>query len=202
MFQPEMELLFQDPTSETRLLRSARVIDASLGTFSIEFSSHVIELEEGDELIAFFLGSNQFMQQIVKVVELIEDDGQHFVDLEYIGEPVSAETREFYRATVLSADIAAELGEERDLTVQDVSSTGFAVVSANEFSIGTVLDVAINFEGDLYSGTASVQSIRAFSSKRIRYGMRALEGGDLADGLHQICMTVQRRQLKREAGSI
>ena len=127
--------------------------------------------------------------------------GPLFQALEYVGDPVSAESRESYRASVISADMAAEVGEERDLSVQDVSATGFAVVSANEYPIGTVLEVAINYEGDFYSGTASVQSIREFSSKRIRYGMRALEGSDLPDGLHQICMAVQRLQLERKGGA-
>jgi hypothetical protein len=201
MIKPDIEILFQDPRSEARLLRSAQVIEANEEIFSIEFGSQAIAVDEGMELIAFFRVERQFMQQIVRVIELIDDGSRQLVDFEYVGDPVSAESRESYRATTISADLAAEVGTDRDLTVQDVSSTGFAVVSTREYPMGTVLEVALNFEGDLYSGTASVQSIREFSLQRVRYGMRVLEGGDLPDGLHQISLAVQRQQLQQKSGA-
>jgi hypothetical protein len=201
MIKPDMEILIQDPMSKARLLHSAQVIEANEDIVSIEFASQDIAVDEGVELIAFFQIENKFMQQIVRVIEVIDDGSRQFVDLEYVGDPVSAENRESYRATTISADLAAEIGIDRDLTVQDVSDTGFAVVCTKEYPIGTVLEVALNFEGDFYSGTASVQSTREFSSQRIRYGMRVLEGGDLPDGLRQICLAVQRQQLQRKSGS-
>ena len=112
----------------------------------------------------------------------------------------SAEHRQTHRAIALSVNLFAAPGEDRDLTVQDVSPTGFAVVSKVEYSIGATLDVSLTFDGDIYSGTALVQSIREFSSGRIRYGLCVLEQGDLQDGLQQISLAVQRQQLKRQSG--
>ena len=43
---------------------------------------------------------------------------------------------------------------------------------------------------------------REFTPKRIRYGLRAIEGGDLLDGLRSICIYVQRENLKRKSGAV
>ena len=208
MFKPETKILFQEATAGTRLLLSATVVESCEDSFTVEFDSEEIdseeidsekiELDEGQELIAYFHGSPEFMQQLVRVVELIDRAGKLVIDLAPVGDAVSAEFRQYSRAIAISANLFAVLGEDRDLTVQDVSPTGFAVVSKVEYSIGATLDVSLTFDGDIYSGTALVQSIREFSSGRIRYGLRVLEQGDLQDGLQQISLAVQRQQLRRK----
>lgn len=201
MFKPETKILFQEPMSDVRLLRSATVVESCDQSFSIQFDGDSLELDEGQELIAYFHAGRDFMQQIVRVIELLDGGDKLVVDLEPVGDAASAEQRQTYRASAISADLFAELGEDRDLTVQDVSTTGFAVVSSAEYLIGTTIDVSLSFEGDMFSGTASVQSIREFTPTRIRYGLRALEGGDLSDGLSQISLAVQRQHLKRQSGA-
>lgn len=201
MFKPGTKVLFQEPTSDVQLLRSASVVESHEDSFSIQFDGDPIELDEGLELIAYFHADRDFMQQVVRVIALVEDGDKLVVDLEPTGDAASAEQRPIYRASAISADLFAQLGEDRNLSVQDVSSSGFAVVSSIEYRIGATLDVSLRFEGDMFSGTASVQSIRELSPTRIRYGLRAQGGGDLEDGLRQISLAMQRQQLKGQSGA-
>ena len=128
MFKPGTKVLFQEPTSDVQLLRSASVVESHEDSFSIQFDGDPIELDEGLELIAYFHAGRDFMQQVVRVIALVED-------------------------------------------------------------------------GDMFSGTASVLSIREFSPTRIRYGLRALGGRDLEDGLRQISLRMQRQQFKGQSGA-
>ena len=199
MFKPGTKVLFQEPTSDVQLLRSASVVESHDDSFSIQFDGSPIELHEGLELIAYFHAGRDFMQQVVRVIALVKDGDKLVVDLEPTADATSAEQRPVYRASAISADLFAQLGEDRNLSVQDVSPSGFAVVSSVEYAIGTTLDVSLSFEGDMFSGTASVQSIREFTPTRIRYGLRALGGGDLEDGLRQLSLLMQRQQLKGQS---
>jgi hypothetical protein len=196
MFKPETKILFQEPTADTRRLRSATVIESSPSSFSVGFDSEVIELDEGQELVAYFHGRREFMQQIVRVIAVAGDGDDLVLEIEPVGDAMSAERRTDDRATAISADIFAALGEDRSLGVEDVSSTGFAVVSGFEYFRGAALNVSLAFDGDIYSGTAWVQSILELGEGQIRYGLVALDEGDLRDGLQQISQAMQRQDAK------
>ena len=192
MFKPETKLLVQEPTVDTRLLRSATVVEARDESFSIRFDAETMDLDAGLELILYFHGDREFMQQIVRVIQVVDSEAKPIIELESAGDPVPAENRQAHRVSAISADIIAALAEDRNLPVQDVSSTGFAVVSAGQYPMGSVLQVSLSFEDDIYSGQASVQNVREFTPTRIRYGLRATEEGDLQEGLHQISLALQR----------
>ena len=88
--------------------------------------------------------------------------------------------------------------------VLDVSSTGFSVIAAQSYSIGNLVDVSIEYGDQGHSGQVSIQSIRELSPGRIRYGLHCAEAkaapGNLAQGLQQLSVQVQRAQLRRMAG--
>jgi len=204
MFKTGTDILFQEPTSETRLLRGSTVAETEGEHFTVEFGEEEIQLEVGQELLCYFDGKREFMQQIVRLVELLAKEPQLVAKLVTVGDPISAESRQTCRVSAISVDIFAEVGEERGLRLQDVSATGFALIAKGSYPIGATLPVSITFEGDIYSGVAAIQSGRQLRPGRIRYGLHPLaEGpgaGDLLDGLRQVSLAVQREQLKRNSG--
>jgi len=204
MFKTGTDILFQDPTSETRLLRRSTVTETEGEHFTVEFGEEEIQLEVGQELLCYFDGEREFMQQVVRLVELVAEEPPLVARLATLGDPASAESRQTDRVSTISVDIFAEVGEERGLRLQDVSTTGFALIARGDYPIGATFPVSITFEDDIYSGVAAIQSIRQLSPGRLRYGLLPLAespgAGDLLDGLRQVSLGVQREQLKRNSG--
>ncbi len=205
MFKTGSDVLFQEPTCDTRRLRRSVVIEAGEESFSIQFAAEPFCFEVDQEVLMYFTGQREFMQQIGRIIEIAEpeegsDEGPIFT-LEPVGEAISAESRENYRVSTINAKLDATVGSERDLQVQDLSSTGFAVIASEEYEIGQTLDVSIAHAEEQCHGIASVQSIRDFGSGRIRYGLRAIEEdphtGEFLQVLQRISLAVQREQLQR-----
>jgi hypothetical protein len=194
MFKTGAKILFQDPSADRRLLRSATVAESGSESFSVRFDSKAIALREGDELIAYFHGRREFMQQVVRVIEVAGVGNGPRLGLEPVGDEMSAENRESSRTSALSANVFATLGEDRRLSVEDISATGFAVVSRAQYAVGDTVEVSIGFEGDLFSGAVVVRSVRERGPGTTRYGLHALEVGDLQDGLDQISCALRGKR--------
>ena len=205
MIKTGSDILFQEPTCDTRRLRRSVVVDASPEGFSIQFVAEPFAFEKDQEVLMYFTGKREFMQQIGRIVEIIEpeegSDESITFQIQPIGDPISAESRQHYRVSTINAELSARLGEEEDLKVQDLSSTGFAVLASREYQIGQTVQVAIARGDEQCHGLASVQSIRNLGVGRIRYGMRAIESdphtGVFLQTLQRISLAVQREQLKR-----
>lgn len=199
------DILFKEPTCKTRRLRRSVVTEASGDTFSIRFVVEAFEFQLDQEVLMYFSGESEFMQQIGRIQEIIEreegsDEGPTFV-VEPVGDPMSAESRQTYRVSTISADLEARLEDDENLSVQDISAVGFAVLAGKEYSLGQILEVGISYQDNRCRGQASVQSIRSFGPHRIRYGLRAVEddshSGEFLQVLQRISLAVQREQLQR-----
>ena len=204
-----IDILFQEPTCTTRRLRRSVVVEASSDTFSIRFVAEPFAFEVDQEVLMYFSGKNEFMQQVGCIKEIIEaeegsDEGPMFV-IDPIGDPISAESRQNYRVSTLSANLEARVGDEENLQVQDLSSTGFAVLAGEEYELGQVIEVGIAHADMQCHGRASVQSVRPLGPNRIRYGLRAIEEdphtGEFLQVLQKISLSVQREQLQRSGGA-
>lgn len=205
MIKTGSDILFQEPNCETRRLRRSVVVDTDGERFSVQFAANPFVFEVDQEVLMYFNGKGEFMQQVGCVVEVeaqeFEGPEATVFTLDPVGDPISAESRQFYRVSTISADLRASLGEEHDLDVQDLSATGFAVIAAGAYSLGETLPVQIAHAGVQCHGTSAIQSIREFEPGRIRYGMRALEDdphtGEFLHTLQGISLAVQREQLQR-----
>lgn len=157
----------------------------------------------------YFSGKTEFLQQVGCIKEIIEaeegsDEGPLFV-IAPVGDPISAESRQTYRVSTISANLEARVGEEENLQVQDLSSTGFAVLAGDDYQLGQTVEVGIAHDDQQCHGRASVQSVRPMGPRRIRYGLRAIEDdphtGEFLQVLQQISLAVQREQLQRSGGA-
>ena len=219
------DVLFQEPSVSHRRLRRSVVIGIGSDSIAVRFVGEPFAFETGQDVLMFFNGKREFMQQVGRVVEIqgtpepalpVEvvatpvatdpaappkpEEGPVFV-IEPVGDPISAENRQHYRVSTISAGIKAKVGAEGGLSVQDLSATGFAVLADARYKIGQTLEVAIRYGEEACHGIASVQSFREVESGRIRYGLRAIEEDPHAQvfltTLQRISLAVQREQLKR-----
>lgn len=210
MFKTGSDVLFQEPTSDTRRLRRSVVVDAGPESFSIQFAAEPFDFEVDQEILMYFNGQREFMQQVGRVIEISEPEPAANEPITFtiapVGDAISAESRQYYRVSTMSSDLQASVGDETNLQVQDLSSTGFAVVASERYQIGQTLDVSISHGEEGCHGVASIQSIREFGPGRIRYGMRALDEGDHAGEflqlLQRISLAVQREQLQRSGSAV
>ncbi len=206
MIKVGSDILFQEPMCDTRRLRRSVVVAASDDSFSIQFVAEPFEFEMEQEVLFYFNGKSEFLQQVGRIEEILpaneeqEDEPVTFC-ITPVGDPISAESRQNYRVSTMAANLHAGVGEERNVPVQDLSATGFAVVAADSYSLGQTVDVQIRHDDEECHGIAVVQSIREFGPGRIRYGMRALEDDPHTDvflaTLQRISLSVQREQLQR-----
>ena len=208
MIKTGNDILFQEPSCETRRLRRSVVEDANDEQISVRFVAEPFAFEAGQEVLMYFNGKREFMQQVARVEEVVENDAEEgplFV-LELVGDAISAESRQHYRVSTMSAGIEARMGGEESLSVQDLSSTGFAVIASEEYPIGQTVEVGIAHQEEQCHGVASIQSVRELGPGRIRYGLRAIEEdphtGTFLEVLQRISLSVQREQLQRSGGDV
>ncbi|MEM9174798.1 MAG: PilZ domain-containing protein [Myxococcota bacterium] len=205
MIKTGSDVLFQEPSCETRRLRRSVVVGVEKDTFSIEFVAEPFAFEPGQEVLMYFNGKREFMQQIGRVTDVetpeADETGPLTFTIEPVGDPISAENRQDYRVSTINSELAARVGSEEELQVQDLSATGFAVLAAEKYELGQTIEVSIAHEDERCHGMASVQSVREFGPGRIRYGMRAIEEdphtGEFLQTLQRISLAVQREQLQR-----
>jgi hypothetical protein len=205
MIKVGSDILFQEPMCDTRRLRRSVVIAASDDSFSIQFVADPFEFEMEQEVLFYFNGKREFLQQVGRIDEILPADAEKDEPVTFsitpVGDAISAESRQNYRVSTIAAKLHADVGVEQRVPVQDLSATGFAVVAAQTYDLGQTVDVQIQHNDEQCHGVAVVQSVREFGPGRIRYGMRALEDdphtGVFLATLQRISLSVQREQLQR-----
>ncbi len=204
----DMDIFLRTPEHEE--LYPGKVSATTDKGYNAVFVGRAFSLEGGAEVLVFYEIKYRFMQQPVRVLSVVEEkkdaDGTRItLELETTGDPFFAETRECYRVSCYSADVKAQLGEDREMCeVLDVSATGFSILSDAEYTVGQTLQATLYHNGTPVQGTAVVQSYRAFGKKN-RYGFRAVDDkrlkATLKKDLNRINLAVQREQAARLSGN-
>lgn len=207
MLKKDSELFFQIPDSlGRRVLHPCKVQDTLAGTHRLEFNETPDSLRDDMDSLIFFEQRREFMQQAVRVQSVVQSEPTCIIEVELTGNPVSAESRQYYRVSCLASAISATVGKEADCEVIDVSATGFAVYAGEAYKIGDNVDVKLHYAGREYAGRAVIQSSKPLTRSRTRYGMQSLPGrdgrsNDLHGALGQINLAIQREQLQRLSGA-
>ena len=177
------------------------MVDTGEEDFSIQFVAEPFAFEKDQEVLMYFNGKRELMQQIGRITDIVESESALTFLIAPVGDPISAESRENYRVSTIGATLDARVGEETHLKVQDLSATGFAVVASKDYQIGQTIEVEISNGTECCHGIASIQSIRDFGGGRIRYDMRAIDSDPhtsvFLETLQRISLAVQREQLQR-----
>ncbi len=172
-------------------------------TLSFEIRHHAVET--GEEKLIYYNQSRAFVQQPV-LVEAQSSDGPPFLlTVKPIGDAVSAGTREEDRVSTLGTGLTAMIEDEDGCLVQDVSLSGFAVVSGRQYPIGRSLEIAIRYGDEEYVGPVEVQSVNALDGGKTRYGLLGVfdtaEGRNLQNGLTRMTLEIQQQHLRILSGS-
>lgn len=189
--------------SKRRILHPAKLVGVKADVYTAEVEESELFIESGQEILVYYERSREFMQQAARIDTVDEADPNLIITLTTSGEPVSAESRQHYRVSAIMLGLSAQFGPESCCAVLDVSATGFSVIAAEQYSIGTLVNTSIEHEGQTCIGNVSVQSIRPLDKGWIRYGLHCADakksGDNLAKGLQQLSIKVQREQLRRLA---
>ena len=205
MIKTGSDILFQEPQRGDAAAPSIRRGRHGRRALLDSLRREPFDFEVDQEVLMYFNGKREFLQQLGRVVAVepqeLEGEEATVFTFDPIGDPISAESRQFYRVSTISADLRASMGDEKDLDVQDLSATGFAVIASGSYALGDTVEVEIEHADMQCHGTAAVQSVREFGPGRIRYGLRAIEEdphtGEFLQTLQGISLAVQREQLRR-----
>lgn len=186
-----------------KILDPATILEEKPDLYTAELQDEQLSVDEGQEILIFFLRGHEFLQQAATIDKVIEREPYLVIEFEMIGKPVSAESRQEYRVSTHGADMSVEIGDENDCQLLDIGCGGFSAAASEQYEIGNILNATLKYEDQEYTGSVSVQSIRAMRDGRTRYGLSCVENaGDansLAKELPKVFMSLQRAQLRRLA---
>jgi hypothetical protein len=198
-----------------RLLHPAKIVAAGDGLYTAEFEETDIALKSGMDVTLFYEIRGEFSQQPARI-DVVMDDGRDapdqaagdgrarapLVGFQTLDQPITAESRRFYRVSTITTGLAARVGQE-DCPIIDISAAGLAVTGSGAWSLADRLPVLIRSGSSVHAGLAMVQSVRTLRDGRVRYGLLCVEekGSTLRTGLERVGATVQRQQIRRLMGA-
>ena len=187
--------------SQRRILHPATVKEASKRGYTAELEESDVALQAGQDLFGYYELKRKFVKQPARIDAVMQTAPMLVIGFQITGEPMSAESREWFRVSTVMANLTASVGAEPECRLLDVSTAGFAVEAATRYEIGQIVPVTLRYENGQFSGEARIQSIREMEKGRFRYGLHAVEekasGGDLRKGQQHISAAIEREQLRR-----
>src|SRR5262245_27872989 len=152
MLKKDSELFFQIPDSlGRRVLHPCKLQEIQGSTHRLDFPEAPEGLQADMDSLIYFERRREFMQQAVHVSQVVQTEPCWIVEMELTGDPVSAESRQYYRVSCMAAAISATVGSEANCTVLDVSATGFAVYAAETYKVGDNVEVVLSYGGREYA---------------------------------------------------
>jgi hypothetical protein len=187
--------------SKQRILHPATVKETNKRGYTAELEESDVALQAGQDLFLYYELKRKFVKQPARIDAVMQTAPMLVVGFQITGEPMSAESREWFRVSTVMAKLTASVGAESECRLLDVSTAGFAVESTARYEIGQIVPVTLRYQGSQFSGEARIQSIREMGKGRFRYGLHAIEdrtsGGDLRKGQQHISAAIEREQLRR-----
>ena len=190
--------------SEARKLHTGMVLSFEEGIYQAEFEepdllSQAWQLEEGHEILLYYHHERRFLKQPARVEGFTEGAPNPLIRFEPTGAPVNANQRSCFRVSVAFKNLTAHVGPEKRCALQDVSESGFAVISRKRHAIGHVAGVTLPYGKQVFSGGACIQSIKELRDGGWRYGFycvdKEISAGSLPRGLRAISQDIQREHM-------
>jgi hypothetical protein len=196
--------LERDDPSGGRVLRPGTIAALAQDRCTIGFGNSELSIKIGDECLIYYHEFQEFVQRRVRAEEQSETGPPLRVVMKFVGDAVSADTRQEYRVSAINTGLTVTLDSEEGCTVQEISMSGLGLVSDRKYSIGQILNVTLRFEVEDYDGQMVFEWARQLDDDRIQYGLRGLfdpKGSDmLRIGLMRFTRAVHRQNLQRVSG--
>jgi hypothetical protein len=194
-----MYLLIPSP-SKRRVLHPGKVIESDATSFVAEFEETIAPPVDGD-VNAYCEVRGKFFQQGAVVVE-IRTSKPCVIVFRRSGESVSAENRQTYRVSLVTAEFVVDVDKESGCQVVDISPEGFAAIISRKLNLGSLVKIKLNGEGQTFEASARVQTVQERGGGKFRYGFLVPQDNAAArKKMQQISMETQRLQLKRLRGA-
>ena len=193
--------------TEQRILHPTKVTGLQESGVTAFVEDQAITVEAGTEAFIYFERKREFMQQSIRIEAIMEAEDEESPSIfafQGTAEPVSAESRQCYRVSLVLADYISDFGDKKRCKVTDVSATGFSCITTESFKMGAVVPATLYLQGQSFEGKTCVQSIKQLDDGTFRYGLHVVkgrDGGTLPNGVQKISMVAQREQLKRLSGT-
>jgi hypothetical protein len=186
--------------SVLRILHPGTVVSVEHDIYTAELEEEDVPLEEGQEVFIYYEIDHTFMKQPARLETVTQGDPKTSISFATSGAPVSAEDRDCYRVPTAFKGLTVTVDPEKSCDLLDVSGTGFAVTASEHYGIGELVEVALRFRSEAFSGRACLQSMKKLGEGRIRYGLYCVDqkiaAGSLSRGLHAISLAIQREHLR------
>src|SRR5580704_6810852 len=138
MFTPGSAMfLFVPQAGNQRILHPGKVIELDATSFVCEFEE-AIAPAAGSDVNAYAEVRGKFMQQGAAVLEVRQTEPKPIIAFARVGQPVSAESRQTFRVSVVASDFVAQIDGVENCKLVDVSATGFAAIVSKQYMIGTI----------------------------------------------------------------
>ena len=194
-----------DDPSGGRVLHPGIIAEIVQDRCTIEFENSELPIKTGDGYLIYYHEFQEFAQRRVEVEEQSETGPLSRVVMKFIGDAISADTRQEYRVSAINAGLTVTLDTEEGCTIQEISMSGLGLVSDRKYSIGQILNVTLHSEDECFGGRAVVEWTRQLDGDRTQYGLRGLfdaKGSDtLRIGLMRFTRAVHRQNLQRVSGA-
>ncbi len=184
-----------------RLLHEGRVLEIDARRVVIEFDD-AIAPTAGSEVMLFAEVRGKFFQQGATVTQPRQDAPRPTIELHTVGDPVSAEQRGSYRTSVIAWKVPVKVDKLVGCMLADVSPEGVGIISPKPLTVGTTVNVGLDFEGHVITGPFRVQTAKILPTGAIRFGLFVSENrSPMRAQLQRLSGHVQRAQLKRISGA-
>ncbi len=194
-----------DDPSGGRVLRPGIIAAIAQDRCTIGFTNSELSIKTGGGCLIYYHEFQEFVQRRVEVEEQSETGPLSRVVMKFIGDAVSADTRQEYRVSAINAGLTVTLDSEEGCTIQEISMSGLGLVSNRKYSIGQILNVTLHFVGEDFSGQMVIEWLRQLDGDRNQYGLRGLLGAKGSDtlqiGLMRFTREVHRQNLQRVSGA-
>ncbi len=147
--------LFIPDDANGRILHPGKVIESDATSYVVQFDT-AIAPPPGSDVNAYGEVRGKFFQQGAKVAAIREAAPKAIIAFTRAGEPVSAENRQTFRVSVISANIVAKVGKEKNCPIVDISPEGFGAIAKAELKVGTLVPVEFQHANHI------VSALRAF----------------------------------------
>ncbi len=194
-----------DDPSGDRVLHPGIVAAIAQDRCTIEFENSELPIKTGDGRLIYYHDFQEFVQRRVEVEEQSESGPLSRVVMNFIGDAISADTRQEYRVSAINAGLTVTLDTEEGCTIQEISMSGLGLVSDRKYSIGQILNVMLHSEVEDYDGQMVIEWNRQLDGDRTRYGLRGLFDAKASDtlriGLMRLTRAAHRKNFQRVPGA-
>lgn len=197
---------FTEATLHKNAICSATLRDTIDGLFTAELWEEDADIETGQEFIAYYDIDGIFVKQFARIEMTLPSDTTSLISFRLLDTPKTADKREDYRIAIQDYNLTADICNETNCPLIDVSNFSFAVHATGKYALASIVTVVLQFKGTRYLGKATVESVTDLPDGRIRYGFRYVDNSrasvSLKTGIQLIKLTLDQNEDLPATGTI